>query len=541
MTLLDRVFALAGYVKASPSAPSWALGTADQAKWNMPDMYMARNQEDLYRKLSWLQIAVNLISSSCASVPLGVYKRQGEDKEPVGNHPLELLLQSPNELDSDHDEFMEASFAYYLLTGNAYWWVNAPSPASPPDELWVVPPEKLTPIPDGKQYLKGYEYRDGTYQEFIPVSDIIHFKRFNPLNRFVGLSPIGAIANAATGDLAMSQWNTEFFAANNAKPSGLLTFQNEPVDWDRLRSELRREHGGTSRNFFMMKNVPKDAINYLQFGVSQKDMEFLAGRQFNREEIFQLYGVPMGLMSENATEANSTVAGATFNEKTLWPLLTRFAGKVTSKLLPRYGQGLVAEYDDIRVTDRQMELEERKTWSLYRTVDELREADDLDSIDDARKEAGLEPIGKLLVAEVQTASGGKPPEPVPQELQGLNVPPSPEEPTDEMETQSNPDNATPDMPIKAAPLFTSDLRLWRKKSLRMFALKGTGVCGFASDTIPSDVRNKIAYSLAGAGDTGAIKAIFDSEVKAVEGEQTAEIVELASAIRRAAATIGTQL
>jgi hypothetical protein len=92
-----------------------------------------------------------------------------------------------------------------------------------------------------------------------------------------------------------------------------------------------------------------------------------------------------------------------------------------------------------------------------------------------------------------------------------------------------------------AQTYTADLRLWRKKSLRMFALKGTGVCGFTSDGIPSETRNRVAYGLAGAGDVGAVKAVFDGEIKAVEGEQSAEIIELASAIRRAAATVGTEL
>jgi hypothetical protein len=288
-------------------------------------------------------------------------------------------------------------------------------------------------------------------------------------------------------------------------------------------------------------------MTWVPFGVSQKDMEFLAGRQFNREEIFQLYGVPMGLMSENATEANSTVAGATFNEKTLWPLLTRFAGKVTSKLLPRYGQGLVAEYDDIRVTDRQIELEERKTHSLYWTVNELRAEDEMEPIDNIRKAAGLEPIGALTIAEIKTSGGGKAPESVPPALQpfaGNNPPPPPPDnaaPTPKDAGQSNPDNAMPDLPVKAEPSFTGDLRLWRKKALRMFAVKGTGVCAFSSDGIPGEMRNRIAYGLAGAVDTGAIKALFDDEIKNIEGERSAEIVALASAIRRAVATVGTEI
>jgi HK97 family phage portal protein len=548
MTLLDNLAARFGYTKAQSAAPSWALQSAERAHWDMPDLYYVSNQEDLYRKLSWVQIAVHLIASTCAGANLQVMKRVGEDKKPVGNHPLELLFQSPNELDSDHDEFFEAAFAYYQLTGNCYWWVNAQSPTSPPDELWIVPSEKIQPVPDGRLYISKYRYVDGEVQIDIPVTDIVHFKSFNPLNRFVGLSPIGAVANTAGGDMAMSEWNANYFGKNNAKPEGVLRFTTKPQDYDRMKEELRANHGGTARNLLTMAPMPKDGIEWLQMGIPHKDIEFLQGRQFNREEIFQLYGVPMGIMSENATEANSTVAKATFNENTCWPLLTRFAGKVTSKLLPRYGQGLVAEYDDIRVTDRQIELEERKTWSMYRTIDELRSEDDLESIDDIRKKNDQEPIGSLLVAEITKVTeriAGSPGQPIPQpQDQQLGQPVKPPDnapPTPAEAGIPNANNAEPPTPMKAAPAYTADLWLWRKKAVRMFALKGTGVCGFNSDMIPGDVRNRVAYGLAGAGDVGAVKAVFDGEIKAVEGEQRAEIIELASAIRRAAATVGTEL
>ena len=113
---------------------------------------------------------------------------------------------------------------WLALTGNAYWWLNAPSRDAPPTEIWLIPPDKLTPLPDGRMYVRGYEYRDGAYSETLPVEEIVHFRRFHPNNDFVGLSPVEALATIATGDMKMQQWNTNWTTVRGI-PCRRRTFQ----------------------------------------------------------------------------------------------------------------------------------------------------------------------------------------------------------------------------------------------------------------------------------------------------------------------------
>lgn len=52
----------------------------------------------------------------------------------------------------------------------------------------------------------------------------MHFRRCNPLNRFVGLSPVEAVATVARTDLRAQDWNANSFSEQNAKLAGALLF-----------------------------------------------------------------------------------------------------------------------------------------------------------------------------------------------------------------------------------------------------------------------------------------------------------------------------
>ena len=101
-------------------------------------------------------------------------------------------------------------------------------------------------------------------------------------------------------------------------------------------------------------------------------MDFLNALLFNLYYIFQIFGIPVGMFSENATEANALVGERVFIERTLWPKLVRIAEKITTDLLPFYGAGLVGRFEDIRTQDRAQQLAELRLARGVLTVDELR-------------------------------------------------------------------------------------------------------------------------------------------------------------------------
>ncbi len=403
---IDRLAARLGYAKTATisDSPEWLQRTGEAQRFSVPEYWLPSNQLELYQRLSWVAIAVGAVAASAATTVLSVKQLEGEEESDIVNHPLELLLQRPNPLMSRY-ELLEATFAHRLLTGNAYWWLNRTHERNEPAEIWLLPSNQVRPQPDGRLFLKGYLYDPGDGVEIaLEPWEVVHFKRFHPSHHFVGLSPIEALATVATGDLAMQKWNTAFFGEDNAKLPGALAFA-DPIDdatWQQMRADVKREHGGTKRNLMMLRNVGKGGVEWVSMAMSQKDMEFLGARNFNKEEIFATFAPGLAsVLAINATEANSKAGRATFNELAVWPLLTSIAEKITNDVLPAYGDNLRAEFDDVRDSDRALELAEQDSYARTHTIDEVRQkyyGDD--GLGDER--------GGLLVAQVGQNAGPAP-------------------------------------------------------------------------------------------------------------------------------------
>jgi len=355
--------------------PYWLKETADVERSRMPNLAVQQNQADLYTKLSWVSIAVQHVARQAAGVTLNVKKAMGEEIEDVQNHDFEMLMKRPNPSQS-RVEFLEAFFSYYKLTGNSYAWMNKANENSPPTEMWTIPSYRVRPVPDGNMYLRGYMYDPGDGQE-IPLEtwEVFHMKTFNPMDRFIGLSPIEALAQIAVGDLAMQKWNTNYFDKNNAKLPGILTF-SDPVDdatWAEMKDEFADQYGGSKRQLLMLRNTGPGAVNWVATAMSQSDMQFLDGRQFNKEEIFAMFAPGLASwLDVNSTEANSKTGKDAFLELAVWPMHTALAEKITNDILPVYGDEYFCEFDDVRPMDRNLKLQEQAAYERTHTVEETR-------------------------------------------------------------------------------------------------------------------------------------------------------------------------
>jgi HK97 family phage portal protein len=505
MALIDKVQRRRG-VKAGVQAPDWALATAAVESRALPNLDLPAHQADLYRKLSWVNAAIATVARACALQPFNVYRLDGTQRVDVDNHPLEALLQRPNPLMSRY-ELLYATVAWRKLTGNAYWWLNRPSESAPPDEVWLLSSRRVQPVPDGRLYIKGYLYDpgDGVKMPLEPWQ-VVHFKGFHPANEFLGASDIEALAWAAEGDYKQSQWNVNFFSEDNAKFPGVLAFADPIPDepWERMKREFRDQAGGVKRQTMrMMRNVGAGGVQWIQTNVSQRDMEFLEGRQFNKEEMWAVLAPGLAsVLDVNATEANAMSGRKTLVDNAVWPELVAMAEKITNGLLPSYGEGLTADFDDPRITDRALELEERKVWQMTHTVDEVREHYDGDKgLGDER--------GALLVPQVEKLGGT--PDVLEPPIAPGNVPGNPDTAGD-----AEPDAGGDD--VKAERQVTaereSEMATWRRYAHKHGALKASG---FKPDHLPSDVAGVIKARLQAATSDEEVHAAFSGPflVKAV--------------------------
>ena len=468
----------------------WQLQTADAESYTLPDPSVYENQADLYRVLSWVMLAVDITASAASLTPFSVARIiSGKEPKDIPNHDFELLLNRPNELDSRF-EFLYATIAFYRLTGNAYWWLNSKDKNTPPEEMWFIPSNMIIPVPDKYMYLKGYMYYPGNGMEiFLEPHEIVHFKRFNPFSRFVGLSAVESIALVSSGDLGMQQYNTTLFANNNGRLPSVMTFEQMIADptWEKIKSDTRE--AAKNREMLMLRGVGQGGVSWLQNAVTQREMEFLEGRKFNKEEIMSaLAPGSFTMLSENATQANSVVGRASFNELTVYPMHVMMNEKITNSILPRYaGRQLIGRFEDVRVTDKDMKLREQEAFERSHTVKEVRE-----------EIYGDDPIGDerddLFLSQVSASSGGI-----------AEPPPAP--PVNNV----TPDNVMTDQPQDqpqdtTANKMQEDLSRYQRKAIKRI---GQAV-KFESDNIPDYIRAQIEEALPACKTEADVRRVFSS-------------------------------
>ena len=323
----------------------------------------------VYEQSPWVYIAINRIAEAGALVPLQVFRLQNEERIGISDHPLERLLANPNPLTSRF-ELIEQTLGSLELQGNAYWYL-AGDERGVPREIWMLRPDRVSIVPHETHVVGGYLYQING--QFIPLDaiEVIHFRRWHPNDDFYGLSPISAARTAVLSDRHMADWNRQTFGADKGVPAGIVSIKDyiSDADFERIKREWRSNYGGAQRKTAFLRG---GAIEWQHIGLSHTDLDFLQGRRAQRDEILNIFGIPVGLVSENATEANAKVAERQFIERALYPKLVRLGQKITQELLPFYGADLVAEFDDIRPTDMQARLAEIRTAYPLLSVNELR-------------------------------------------------------------------------------------------------------------------------------------------------------------------------
>lgn len=362
---LAQLFNGRGRLRAAPHLA--AVAQHNSVTW--PDTSGAQAQAHLYQRSPWVYVAINRIAEAAALVPLHVYRLEGERRVPVARHPLEDLLAAPNPWLSRF-ELLEQTVGMLELTGNAYWFLSGDGGGAPA-EIWPLRPDRVSIVPDAAAYVRGYVYELDGARVPLAASEVVHFRRWHPASDYYGLSALEAARAAVETDRAMTAWNRSTFSADHGVPAGIVSIRDfvSDADFERIKQEWRQSYGGPRRRTAFLRG---SGIAWQHIGLNHTELDFLRGREQHRNEILNIFGILVGLVSENATEANALVAERLFIERTLWPKLVRIAQKVTQELLPFWPGDHVAEFEDIRPTDAQARLDEIRTAHLALSVNEVR-------------------------------------------------------------------------------------------------------------------------------------------------------------------------
>lgn len=299
--------------------------------WGQPSSSGVAVNKDNVVSLASVYNALNLLSSTIATLPLNVYKRTGNGREQAREHRLyELLHDQPNELMTSA-EFRRLMMVNYYIGGKAravVLWDNA----GQIDELVPIPFWRVNEtIINGKRYHKvmmpdNKEKVFSDYQMF--RIDNIGFSADNPI------SPLVAGKDVFGLSLAADQFGSRFFA-NGANFGGVLKHEKTLSEeaHNRLAKDFNEKYQGISRSHKWI--VLEEGLDLVKTTFAPEEAQFLETRKFQVTEVARFFNVPPHLIMdlEKATFSNIEHQNINFVTYTLRPLFVYWEQEIRRSLL----------------------------------------------------------------------------------------------------------------------------------------------------------------------------------------------------------------
>ncbi len=244
-----------------------------------------RNFLKLYGNHVWTYRCSSVIAASCASVKF-VWKENGNL---VPTNKLSGFYIKPNSYMTWHD-LIEVAFIHLELAGNAFWEVQRDAKGKIV-AIYPLRPDRVRIIPDAKKRIKRYEYWVPGAADYIKYEpqEILHLKYADSMSEYYGIPAAAAASNDVIQDLYMTAWNKKFFI-EGATPGGVLKTPNTltEIAYNRLMKVFARKHRGNPAEIAILE----EGLDFVPVGSKHTDMQYLQGKEQQRDVIIAAYGVP---------------------------------------------------------------------------------------------------------------------------------------------------------------------------------------------------------------------------------------------------------
>lgn len=326
----------------------------------------------------WVYACVNAIAEEIASINLRLIRKTKDGRQEIDNHLALNLLHDVNPFMSSSELFLGTQ-AYLELDGNAFWYLPKGSVTKKPAEIWLLDPSRVFVVKSAEKFIGGYAYKNEKGQDVpLAVDEIIHFKRFNPINRYRGLGTVQAAALAVDIDTFSAQWNKNFFY-NAAVPSAVLETEGtiSEEQYQRLKTSWDVSHRGLDNAHKLA--ILQGGLKFKPMNLSQKDMEFLEQRRFSRDEILGIFRVSKSILgiTEDVNRANAEANEFIFAKRVIKPRMQFITDRLNEFYLPLFREDqtkLMFEFIDPVPQNIELDLKRKETGlsAGYLTVNEVR-------------------------------------------------------------------------------------------------------------------------------------------------------------------------
>ena len=335
MSIITRALSLVGLEKRS---------TIGINGWPVP-LSASAVTPDSAQSVAACYAAVALIAEAIGSLPLRLYRKDGDERTIATEHPLHTVLHRAPNASQSATEFWEFLVSSTLLTGNAYARIT---------RGWDGQVRSLDPMVTSNvtimrkgETIGGYEYtdRDGKRERLLPA-EVFHLRHRAGSDPLVGVSPITAARAVIQLAQAEAQHGQSTFD-NGTRASGTLSIPG------RLKTEQRQAIAASWQSQYAggqnAGRVPvlEEGAVFTPISLSLADSEWVAARRFSVEEVARIFKVPPVLIGDlsHSTYSNSVAMDMFFAKHTLGRHLSAIEGAINRQLLtPTAARTLYSEF-----------------------------------------------------------------------------------------------------------------------------------------------------------------------------------------------------
>lgn len=296
-------------------------------------------------QLSTVWACTKIIAETIGSLDIVLYKKNPQTgvRSILVDHPLVRLFSNKINMWQTRQEYFETITYQMALMGNNYSVVQRDKAGNIIGLIPLMSEQMEVALQGDGQII--YKYTDGKNINAYSQKTIWHNKIFG--NGIIGLSPLSYARNSL--GIAQANENTvSKINRNGGKPSGVLTIDKvlTPTHREAVKKNFSELAEGTQDRLFVLEA----GMKYQQVSLSPQDIELLASRRFQIEDICRFFGVPSVLVNDTAASTSwgsgieQIIQG--FYKFGLRPYLERYESSMKVHLLsPEERQTIDIEFD----------------------------------------------------------------------------------------------------------------------------------------------------------------------------------------------------
>lgn len=299
--------------------------------------------EKALQGVGWVYACNSKLSDAASLLSFSYFDKHTGESLTLDPDPLHVFQDAITGEYLDHGEILSrivSNIGYFGRSGALIENMNK-SDHNRPSLVRLYPGHMITRDRDTGKWKVGEE-------TITDASSLILWMNYHPSFSEVGVPPFFFARLSLEELYYIHRWNQNFFRSG-MRPDVIIRVPQRLTSKQRreMRKELLEEFAGVDKgnSFFIISGL-RDAEVQLS-SRSEKDIDFKEGKEFTREEICTVYGVPPALVGifRYANYANSSAQMRIFWYTTVLPKVHRILGTFQRRYFDRYWPNVEVRLD----------------------------------------------------------------------------------------------------------------------------------------------------------------------------------------------------